>query len=483
MAFPGDTICAPASGSGGAISVIRISGPDALGIVDSVVEFRRGKASESGGYRIKFGVIRDIDEVLVSIFRSPASYTGEDAAEICCHASPYIVTSILDRLVAAGCRLAGPGEFTQRAFVAGKMDLAQAEAVADLISSSSEAEHRVAMNQMKGAYSAELRTVRDKLLELSALLELELDFSEEEVEFADRSKLKRLCSAASDRCLELAASFKAGNALRSGIPVAIVGAPNSGKSTLLNALLGDDRAIVSDVPGTTRDTVEELFVIDGVKFRLIDTAGLRESSDMVEKMGIERSREAISKSSIILYVHDASEEGSMVAGSLMSDLAVTGSMAVRLPVAEDQVLVDVWNKIDMLKDRSVSDGPLTCSQKVPHPHISATALASNPSVAISALTGKGLPSLRKALTYIASRRFVDTNQSILVTNARHAAALRAASESLNAVLSGLTDGLSGDLVAEDLRAAIASINSILGEDLITPQDTLNEIFGRFCIGK
>ncbi|MCQ2183206.1 MAG: tRNA uridine-5-carboxymethylaminomethyl(34) synthesis GTPase MnmE [Bacteroidales bacterium] len=450
MTFLDDTICAPASGQGGAIAVIRISGPDTLRIVDRVVEFRHGNASSSEGYRIKFGVIKDIDEVLVSLFRSPASYTGEDSAEINCHASEYIVSSILERLTSEGCRLAGPGEFTRRAFVAGKMDLAQAEAVADVIASTSEAEHRVAMSQMKGAYSAELRALRDKLVELSALLELELDFSEEEVEFVDRKLLEELCAQAASKCTALADSFKMGNALKCGIPVAIAGEPNSGKSTLLNALLGDSRAIVSDVPGTTRDTVEEIFVIDGVKFRLIDTAGLRESSDIVEKMGIERSREAIGRAHIILFVHDVSRP-------------VSGP---DLDLSSEQTLIHVDNKTDLLKSG-------TCRKECPSEGIR---------IPLSALTGDGLPELKKALVDAAAGQRHDANRSILVTNARHAAALKSASQSLKAVLSGLVDKLPGDLIAEDLRSSIASINTILG-DAITPDTVLGEIFGRFCIGK
>lgn len=460
MAFLDDTICAPASGTGGAISIVRVSGPETLRIVDSVVSFRNGSASASEGYRIKFGEIKDIDEVLVSIFRSPASYTGEDAAEICCHASPYILSSVLDLLVAAGCRLAAPGEFTQRAFVAGKMDLAQAEAVADVIAAGSESEHRVAMSQMKGAYSDELRAIRDQLVELSALLELELDFSEEEVEFADRARLSSLCAEASSKCTALADSFRVGNALKAGIPVAIVGAPNSGKSTLLNALLGDNRAIVSDVPGTTRDTVEEIFVIDGVKFRLIDTAGLRESSDLVEKMGIERSRDAISKSYIILRVCDAS-------------VPFCGPV---FDVSADQVCIDVLNKVDLLPDSpALASGPSA---------LDSPSNADSPAlkVSISALTGAGLPALRKALLDAARSQHIDANQAILVTNARHASALRAAAEALQAVLAGLASSLPGDLVAEDLRSAISSINSILGDD-ITPDIVLGEIFSKFCIGK
>ena len=286
MLMQAHTICAPATSVGsGAVSIVRISGPDTIAVIDRVVRFRSGTAAEAPGYSLKFGEVEGLDEVLVSLYRAPHSYTGEDAAEISCHASTYIVGVLLDRLTEAGCRLAEPGEFTRRAFVNGKMDLAQAEAVADIISSASAAQHRVAINQLRGGYSAELRDLRKQLLELSALMELELDFSEEDVEFADRSRLRELLDSACSHCRQLADSFRLGNAIRSGVPVAIVGAPNSGKSTLLNALLRDDRAIVSDVPGTTRDTVEETCVIDGVLFRFIDTAGIRAASDEVEKLG------------------------------------------------------------------------------------------------------------------------------------------------------------------------------------------------------
>ena len=291
-----DTICAPATpAGGGAVSIIRLSGPRCFEIVDSVVEFINSSAAQSKGYRLKRGKLAALDDVLVAIFRAPKSYTGEDCAEIYCHASPYIVRSALELLCAKGCRMAEAGEFTRRSFLNGKMDLAQAEAVADLIAASSEAQHRVASSQLRGGYSQELRQIRGSLVELSALLELELDFSEEDVEFADRSRLETLLGSALARCETLADSFALGNAIRNGIPLAIAGAPNSGKSTLLNALLGDERAIVSDIPGTTRDTVEDTKVIGGVLFRFIDTAGIRESSDQIERMGIERSVEALRK--------------------------------------------------------------------------------------------------------------------------------------------------------------------------------------------
>ena len=306
MYNPADTICAPATAVGsGAVSMIRVSGADSLCAVDRVVRFDKGSAADSRGYTLKHGIIPGIDEVVVGIYRAPHSYTGEDSAEICCHASPFIASRILGLLCEAGCRMAGPGEFTRRAFTNGKMDLAQAEAVADLIASGSEAQHRVALNQLRGGYSAELAEIRSELLELTSLIELELDFSEEEVEFADRDRLASLLDEVIGRCTTLADSFKAGNAIRNGVPVAIVGAPNSGKSTLLNALLRDDRALVSDIPGTTRDTIEETCVVGGVLLRFIDTAGIRETRDEVERMGIDRALSKAAQAEIVLGVVDA----------------------------------------------------------------------------------------------------------------------------------------------------------------------------------
>ena len=462
-----DTICAPASGSGGAVALIRVSGPEALTAADRVITFRHGCASEAKGYSLKYGSIADVDDVLVSIFRAPHSYTGEDSVEISCHASPYIIGRILDLLVEAGCRLAGPGEFTQRAFVGGKMDLAQAEAVADVIASSSAAEHRVAMNQMRGGYSAELRGIRDELLQLSALLELELDFSEEEVEFADRTRLTSLCTSARTHCTRLADSFRLGNAVKNGVPVAIVGAPNSGKSTLLNALLGDDRAIVSDIPGTTRDTVEEVCVIDGVKFRFVDTAGLRETSDVVEKMGIERSFAAIEKAQIVLCVIDSSSP------SAAADEAYLASVcSPRIPAGQ---LIVVHNKSDL---RTPCADPAFLHTSSSSDTVPCADPAFFHTVSLSALKGDGMEGLRSLLVRAAGP--VDGSET-LVTNARHASALRAASASLSAVLDGLATGLSGELLAEDLREAIAHLGSIIGE--IGADDILGEIFSKFCIGK
>ena len=448
-----DTICAPATSVGtGAVSVVRISGPQAHAVVDALVRFRSGSAAQAKGYSLKFGEIEGLDEVLVSLFRAPHSYTGEDAAEICCHASPFIVSTLLDRLADAGCRPAEPGEFTQRAFINGKMDLAQAEAVADVIAASSAAQHRVAMNQLRGGYSAELRDLRKQLLELTALMELELDFSEEDVEFADRSRLHALLDTACSHCRQLADSFRLGNAIRNGVPVAIVGAPNSGKSTLLNALLRDDRAIVSDIPGTTRDTVEETCVIDGVLFRFIDTAGIREASDEIERLGVERTFRKIAEAEIVLGVVDASMPQEAVSASIRA-------IADRVDASQQKLLI-LANKADL------SDGP------VPMPDYGCELLR------ISAKDGTGLEDLRAALV---ARAGIASATGTLVTNARHAAALRAAADSLRIVSDGLDRGLSTELLSEDLRAALESLGSITGQ--ITTDQVLGEIFSRFCIGK
>ena len=464
-----DTICAPATSAGtGAVSIVRVSGPEALSVVDRVVRLRRGKASDAPGYSLRYGSVEDLDEVLVAIFRAPHSYTGEDAAEISCHASPFIVERLLERLTQAGCRLAEPGEFTQRAFVNGKMDLAQAEAVADVIASVSSAQHRVAMNQLRGGYSAELRGLRRQLLELTSLLELELDFSEEDVEFADRSRLRALLDTACSHCRQLADSFRLGNAIRHGIPVAIIGAPNSGKSTLLNALLRDDRAIVSDIPGTTRDTVEETCVIGGLLFRFIDTAGIRSASDEVERLGIERTFRKISEAEIVLALVDVSlpeAEFNDVALPALQTLLESGS-------SKEQKWLILANKVDIPGVKTHLDALYTFVSSIDNQLYSPEVLE------ISAKNGSGLEMLRSALV---SRVGTAASGATLVTNARHAAALRGAAESLSAVSDGLDRRLPTDLLAEDLRTALISLGSITGE--ITSDEVLGEIFSKFCIGK
>ena len=507
-----DTICAPATLPGtGAISIVRVSGPDTFKIIDSQVSFLHGCASQAKGYTLKRGRFGELDDILVAIFRSPASYTGEDSAELYCHASAYIVQHILDALCRAGCRLAEAGEFSRRAFLSGKMDLAQAEAVADVIASQTEAQHRIAMNQLKGGYSAELGKVREQLVELSALVELELDFSEEDVEFADRERLRGLLEGAAAKCEALAGSFRVGNAIRSGVPIAIVGEPNSGKSTLLNALLGDERAIVSEFAGTTRDTVEECAVIGGMLFRFIDTAGIRESDDPVEKMGIGRSIEKLRSAEIVLVVSEARSSSGM-AGSEYDGGGEEGvgsgeaGAAGRGPGSEydgdGEEMTDAWwmdlneqekrlleitdcqrqkvillrNKCDLLRGKTGYNKNVSIDNTfvlpINHKDITVNILE------ISAKQGTGLDHLRQMLANWAGQ---DRNNEILVTNARHADALRRSAEALRRSISALDNNLSAELLAEDLRAAISHISEITGE--ITTDEILGEIFGRFCIGK
>lgn len=441
-----DTICAPASASsGGAIAVIRISGPEALRAVDGIARLRSGKAVDAPGYSLRFGEIPGVDQVLVSIFRTPHSYTGEDAAEISCHCSPFIVRRIIELLIKAGCRVAEPGEFTRRAFLNGKMDLAQAEAVSEIISSDSAAAHRIALNQLRGGYSSELKALRGSILELTALVELELDFSEEEVEFAGREKLASLLRKAISKVDALCESFRVGNAIKNGVPVVIAGAVNSGKSTLLNALVGEERAIVSDVPGTTRDTVEEVVNVDGVQFRFIDTAGIRETADTVERIGIDRTHSAIAAAEIVIGVVDGT-----------GDLdAATADIKAVVPASKNLILVRT--KIDLAPE-----------------------FVEGPFIDVCAPTGQGLDELRAELGKFAS----SASEGTVVTSARHYEALREASGALSAALSGLDSGIPADLLAEDLRESVRALGRIWGDDLgITAQDTLNHIFSHFCIGK
>ena len=483
-----DTICAPATLPGtGAISIVRVSGPDTFKIIDSQVSFLHGCASQAKGYTLKRGRFGELDDILVAIFRSPASYTGEDSAELYCHASAYIVQHILDALCRAGCRLAEAGEFSRRAFLSGKMDLAQAEAVADVIASQTEAQHRIAMNQLKGGYSAELGKVREQLVELSALVELELDFSEEDVEFADRERLRGLLEGAAAKCEALAGSFRVGNAIRSGVPIAIVGEPNSGKSTLLNALLGDERAIVSEFAGTTRDTVEECAVIGGMLFRFIDTAGIRESDDPVEKMGIGRSIEKLRSAEIVLVVSEARSSSGM-AGSEYDggreemtdawwmDLNEQEKRLLEITDCQRQKVILLRNKCDLLRGKTGYNKNVSIDNTfvlpINHKDITVNILE------ISAKQGTGLDHLRQMLANWAGQ---DRNNEILVTNARHADALRRSAEALRRSISALDNNLSAELLAEDLRAAISHISEITGE--ITTDEILGEIFGRFCIGK
>ena len=480
-----DTIYAPATVPGtGAISVIRVSGPDALTIADKVIKCRKGTISDASGYTIKFGTIHTtddavLDEVLVSIFRAPHSYTGENSVEISCHASSYIVSSVMELLFAAGARAAEPGEFTQRAFLNGKMDLAQAEAVADVIASQNAAAHRIAFKQMKGGFSSELKGMRSELLELVSLMELELDFSEEEVEFADRSRLNELLAALIAHISRLIDSFKLGNAIKNGVPVAIAGATNTGKSTLLNALLGEDRAIVSDIHGTTRDTIEETLNIDGVLFRFIDTAGLRETEEVVEKIGIERTFKKISEASIVLGMIDLTRD--------FESSCETVCEVIEKVDFESQKLVILLNKTDLCEvNKNVSILNFIVSSLEIKGFTSSFAENHEnsdidvPIIPISAKTGSGIDNLRTILA-ASQRDLLADSDTTLVTNQRHVQALTEARTSLLRVQDGLTLGLPTDLAAQDIREAIYHLGSIVGE--ISADEVLGNIFKNFCIGK
>lgn len=480
-----DTICAPATVPGtGAISIIRVSGPEALNIADKVVKCRKGNISEAAGYIIKFGNAHNpdgtiLDEVLVSVFRAPYSYTGENSVEISCHASSFIVASLMNLLYAAGARAAEPGEFTQRAFLNGKMDLAQAEAVADVIASQNAAAHRIAFKQMKGGFSLELKSMRSELLELVSLMELELDFSEEEVEFADRSRLDSLLKALIEHISRLIDSFKLGNAIKNGVPVAIAGATNTGKSTLLNALLGEDRAIVSDVHGTTRDTIEETLNIDGVLFRFIDTAGLRETDEIVEKIGIERTFKKISEASIVLGMIDLTRDFESTCESIRE--------IVDKVDFECQKLVFLLNKTDICEvNKNVNTANYIVSSldnKGIKSYIASTFEINadlTPIVPISAKTGSGINFLKNILAS-SQRDLLADSDTTLVTNQRHVQALSDARTSLLRASEGLAANIPTDLVSQDIRETIYALSSISGE--ISAQDVLINIFQSFCIGK
>ena len=480
-----DTIYAPATVPGtGAISVIRVSGPEALTIADKVIRCRKGTISDASGYTIKFGTIHTaddavLDEVLVSIFRAPHSYTGENSVEISCHASSYIVSSVMELLFGAGARAAEPGEFTQRAFLNGKMDLAQAEAVADVIASQNAAAHRIAFKQMKGGFSSELKGMRSELLELVSLMELELDFSEEEVEFADRSRLNELLAALIAHISRLIDSFKLGNAIKNGVPVAIAGATNTGKSTLLNALLGEDRAIVSDIHGTTRDTIEETLNIDGVLFRFIDTAGLRETDEVVEKIGIERTFKKISEASIVLGMIDLTRD--------FDSTCETVREIIEKVDFDSQKLIVLLNKIDICDvNKNVSTLNFIVSSLDNKGLTSAmtdeskTCDADVPIIGISAKTGSGINNLRSILA-ASQRDLLADSDTTLVTNQRHVQALTDARTSLLRVQEGLALNLPTDLASQDIREAIYHLGSIVGE--ISADEVLGNIFKNFCIGK
>lgn len=500
--FTEGTICAPATIPGtGAISIIRVSGKEALAIADKIIDLKGESLSETEGYRLRYGTVfatdgSVLDNVIVSVFRAPHSYTGENSVEISCHASRFIVNAILELLVNAGARIAAPGEFTRRAFVNGKMDLAQAEAVADVIASQSAASHKVAMNQLKGGFSSELKVLRDKLLKMTSLLELELDFSEEDVEFASRSELGALVNEALSHIGRLTDSFSRGNAIKNGVPVAIVGATNTGKSTLMNALLGEDRAIVSDIAGTTRDTIEETLNLGGVMFRFIDTAGIRETDEIVEKIGIERTFKKMDEASIVLGMTDLSRgENSVLADAEYIWDKVNDCGAGR----EFLLLV---NKCDVDESESVmageghvagyagtgftETGSVTGSSDKTGKMARIEAALREKGISaklipISAKTGYGLTVLTEALAEIGRRITGDTDET-LVTNIRHYEALVRAATALGRVRDGLQVAtLPPDLIAQDLREALYHLGEIVGE--ISTEEVLGNIFRNFCIGK
>lgn len=507
--FTDGTICAPATIPGtGAISIIRVSGEDSLAIADKVIDVKGESLSETEGYRLRYGTIfaddgSVLDNVIVSVFRAPHSYTGENSVEISCHASRFIVNAVLELLVNAGARIAAPGEFTRRAFVNGKMDLAQAEAVADVIASQSASAHRVAMNQLKGGFSSELKTLREKLLTMTSLLELELDFSEEDVEFASRSELGALVEETLTHIVRLTDSFSRGNAIKNGVPVAIVGATNTGKSTLLNALLGEERAIVSDIAGTTRDTIEETLNLGGVMFRFIDTAGIRETDELVEKIGIERTFRKLNEASIVLGMTDLSRGEDTV----LSDAEYIWDKVNACGTGREFLLL--VNKCDVDGIESVAAGfagtgsragfagtgsgagyvetgsEAGCAGKAGKMARIEAALREKGIVTkmipISAKTGSGLPELTEALAEIGRRITGDTDET-LVTNIRHYEALVRAATALGRVRDGLKVAtLPPDLIAQDLREALYHLGEIVGE--ISTDEVLGNIFRKFCIGK
>lgn len=458
-----DTICAIATAQGGAIGCIRVTGPEAIEITSCIFTpaATNRELGDSKPYTLTFGRIYDgsevIDEVLVSLFRAPHSYTGENSTEITCHGSAYILQKVLQLLIKNGCRMAAPGEYTQRAFLNGKMDLSQAEAVADLIASSSAATHRLAMSQMRGGFSKELATLRDQLLHFTSLIELELDFSDhEELEFADRSELCQLANNIEKVIARLVNSFNVGNAIKNGVPVAIIGETNAGKSTLLNVLLNEDKAIVSDIHGTTRDIIEDTVNIGGITFRFIDTAGIRETSDTIESLGIERTFQKLDQAEIVLWMIDATN----------AQAQITQLAGQLLPRCERKQLILVYNKADLV-DNIQNSIPDNFPDNVQ-------------SITLSAKKREHIEELQRMLITSAHLPTI-TQNDVIVTNVRHYEALNNALEAIHRVQEGLTNNISGDFISQDIRECIFHLSDIAGE--VTNDMVLQNIFQHFCIGK
>jgi len=459
-----NTICAPASQPGGAISLVRLSGKDSVTIASKVSRFSSKKKLlvDQKPNTIHFASIKDedelIDEVMISIFKAPKSYTGEDMIEISCHGSAYIQNRIIELLITKGARLARPGEFTQRAFLNGKMDLSQAEAVADLIASESAAAHRVAINQMRGGFSEDLKKMRAELLQLVSMIELELDFGEEEVEFANRDQLKSLVKKLLNYVDKLRDSFQLGNVLKNGIPVAIIGKPNVGKSTLLNRLLKEEKAIVSEIEGTTRDAIEDTIIIEGVRFRFIDTAGIRETADFIENLGIRKTYQKIKQAEIILLLADATDSTSTIENSMKE---------IRKQIeGQEKKLLLIINKTDKATEEQL-DSLGHSLKAIDH-------------LFLSALNDEEMNPLSDLLLKTAEvEKLKETN--LVITNARHFEALTHSSTSLQRVIEGIESGLSEDLLSQDIRECLYYIGKITGE--VTTDEILGNIFRNFCIGK
>ena len=460
------TIAAPATGIGGAIGIIRVSGPGTFPVIDSLfTPANRKDILSAGGYTIHFGSFEKeeefIDEVLVTLFRAPASYTGEDAAEISHHASPFIQRRIMELLIEMGAKPATPGEFTLRAFMNGRIDLSQAEAVADLIAADSEAAHRLAATQMRGGFSEGIEKLRKELITFTSLIELELDFSEEDVQFADRFAMTETVIKIKEMVDRLASSFRLGNAIRKGIPVVIAGRPNVGKSSLLNVLIEEERAIVSDIPGTTRDTIEEVLHLEGLLFRFIDTAGLRHGGDEIEELGMERTRNKLRAADIVLAVTEATDSAGEISAFAGSVSELTGTSEARI--------ILIVNKSDLITRSVASSLRKELKRLCPFPVIF-----------VSTRDSTGIDDLKKQLTASVETGRLD-NPQYIVTNARHYEALKNVSESLQRVLDGFRDGIPTVLIATDVRQAIYYLGLITGK--ISPEDILGEIFSKFCIGK